>query len=55
MSLAASTTAILKARITGTCVVALAGTLQLQAAQNAAHADTTSVFVGSFMKFIKRG
>jgi hypothetical protein len=54
-SIVASTTAILKARVTGTCVVAVAGTLQLQAAQNASHSDTTSVFAGSYMKFIKRG
>lgn len=52
-SILASTTAILVTRITGTAVVALAGTLQLQAAQNAAHADTTSVFVGSIMEFTR--
>lgn len=50
-----STTAILKASITGTVIVAVAGTLQLQAAQNASHADTTSVFLGSYMKFYKVG
>lgn len=48
-----STTAIIRAVVTGTVVVALPGTLQLQAAQNAAHADTTSVFVGSTMTFEK--
>lgn len=52
-SILASTTAILVARVTGTAVVALAGTLQLQAAQNASHADTTSVFLGSYMKFTR--
>lgn len=50
-SLFASTTAVIKCVIEGTFVVATAGTLQLQAAQNAAHADTTSVYVGSFMEF----
>ncbi len=45
-----STTAVLRCVIEGTMVVALAGTLQVQAAQNAAHADTTSVFVGSFFE-----
>lgn len=54
-SILASTSAILKAVVTGTVVVALPGTLQLQAAQNAAHADTTSVFVGSCMTFSKIG
>jgi hypothetical protein len=52
-SIIASTTAIVAATITGTVVVAKAGTLQLQAAQNAAHADTTSVFTGSYMEFRK--
>lgn len=44
-----ATSAYVNVRITGIIVVALAGTLQLQAAQNAAHADTTSVTVGSTM------
>lgn len=48
-----STTAIINAVIEGTVVVAKEGTLQLQAAQNAAHADTTSVFVGSYMEFTR--
>lgn len=52
-SLFASTTAVINCIIEGTMVVALAGTLQLQAAQNAAHADTTSVYVGSYMTFTK--
>lgn len=50
-SLFASTTAVIECIIEGTLVVALSGTLQLQAAQNAAHADTTSVYVGSHMEF----
>lgn len=48
-SLFASTTAVIKCVIEGTFTVGVAGTIQLQAAQNAAHADTTSVYVGSFM------
>lgn len=53
-SIQASTAAIIKCIITGRLVVALPGTLQLQAAQNAAHADNTTIRVGSFMKFTKR-
>lgn len=52
-SLMASTTAFLKLTIEGTVVVALAGTLQVQGAQNASHADTTSFYLGSFMEFTK--
>lgn len=48
-----TTTAALNVLIEGTVVVAKAGTLQLQAAQNASHADTTSVFVGSLMEFTR--
>lgn len=48
-----STSAIINAELEGTLVVALAGTLQLQAAQNASHADTTSVYAGSYMMFKK--
>ncbi|MCK5612046.1 hypothetical protein KAR91_59800 [Candidatus Pacearchaeota archaeon] len=47
----ASTTAILNATIEGTLTVTTAGTIGLQAAQNAAHVDTTSVYVGSYMSF----
>lgn len=36
--------------ILGTIVVANAGTLTVQFAQNASHADTTSVYVNSYMK-----
>lgn len=50
-SLFASTTAVINCEIEGTVVVAAPGTLTLQAAQNAAHADTTSVYVGSYMTF----
>ncbi len=44
---------VIAATIEGVIVVALAGTLQLQAAQHSAHADTTSVLVNSFMEFEK--
>ena len=52
-SIQASTAAIIKNLITGHLVVAKAGTLQLQAAQNASHADNTTIHVGSTMKFTK--
>lgn len=54
-SLFASTTAVIKCEIEGTMVIATAGTIQLQAAQNAAHADTTSVYSGARMEFIRVG
>ena len=50
-SIQASTAAIINCVIEGTLVVAVAGTLQLQAAQNAAHADNTTIYTSSFMKF----
>lgn len=53
-SIQASTAAIIKCIVKGRLVVAKAGTLQLQAAQNASHADNTTIRVGSFMKFTKR-
>jgi len=52
-SIQASTAAIIKCEITGHLVVSKAGTLQLQAAQNASHADNTTIYVGSTMKFTK--
>ena len=52
-SLIASTTATISTVIEGTMVVATGGTIQLQAAQNAAHADTTSVYVGASMTFTR--
>lgn len=52
-SLFAQTAAVIKVELEGILVVAVAGTLQLQAAQNAAHADTTSVYVDSYMTFTK--
>jgi hypothetical protein len=45
----AATAVYTDGRITGTVVVNAAGTLTVQAAQNAAHADTTSVYVNSHM------
>lgn len=54
-SLFASTTAVISCVIDGTMVIATAGTIQLQAAQNAAHADTTSVYAGSRMEFTRVG
>jgi hypothetical protein len=50
-----ATAAYANVRVRGTITVALAGTLQLQAAQNAAHADETKVLVGSTMKFTPIG
>ncbi len=44
---------VIAAVIEGIIVVALAGTVQLQAAQHSAHADTTSVLVNSMMEFEK--
>ncbi len=54
-SIIAATSAYVNVRVRGTLVVAIAGTLQLQAAQNASHADDTTVAVGSFMKFTRIG
>lgn len=42
-------------RLTGQIVVNAAGTLALQAAQNAAHADTTSIYAGSMMRLTRIG
>lgn len=50
-----ATSAYVNVRIKGTITVALAGTIQLQAAQNAAHADETKVLVGSTMIFTPIG
>lgn len=50
-SIQASTAAIISCVITGKIVVAAAGTLQLQAAQNASHADNTTIYTSSYMKF----
>lgn len=54
-SIQASTAAIINCVIEGVIVVADAkeGALQLQAAQNAAHADNTTIYTSSFMKITK--
>lgn len=53
MTLFGQTAAVISVRITGRLVVNAAGTLAVQAAQNAAHADTTSVYVGSSATFTR--
>jgi heptaprenylglyceryl phosphate synthase len=50
-----ATSAYVNVKVKGTITVALAGTIQLQAAQNAAHADETKVLVGSTMSFTPIG
>jgi len=52
-TLFAQTAAVIAVRIFGRVTVNAAGTLAVQAAQNAAHADTTSVYVGSSATFIR--
>src|SRR6266487_4160574 len=52
-TLYAQTAAVINTIIEGRMVVSTGGTVQLQAAQNAAHADTTSVYVGASMTFTK--
>lgn len=51
MTLFGQTASVLAVDIYGRLVVNAAGTLAVQAAQNAAHADTTSVYVGSWATF----
>lgn len=46
---------VIKVVIEGICVVAVAGTLQLQAAEHTSHADTFSVFKNAFMEFAAIG
>lgn len=55
MTLFGSTTATMDVLIKGRLIVNAAGTLAVQAAQNAAHADETKVLVGSFARFTKIG
>lgn len=47
-AVAAATTVFTYATMRGTIVVANAGTLTVQFAQNAAHADTTSIYVNGY-------
>jgi hypothetical protein len=51
----AATSAYVTVRVNGVIVVGTAGTIQLQAAQNAAHADETKVLVRSKMSFTAIG
>lgn len=53
MTLFGQTAAVISVRITGRLTVNAAGTLAVQAAQNASHADTSSVFTGSWATFTK--
>lgn len=48
-----ATAAYLRVQVTGTVTLGLAGTLQLQAAQNASHGDDTTIEVGSTMRYRK--
>lgn len=50
-----ATSAYVNVRIRGSITIGIAGTIQLQAAQNAAHADETKVLVGSLMEFTPVG
>lgn len=53
MSLFAATAAYIDVIVRGQLVVLAAGTVAVQMAQNAAHADTTSAYVGSYASFIR--
>lgn len=55
MTLYGSTTATMDVTIRGRLIVNAAGTVAIQAAQNAAHADETKVLVGSYATFRKIG
>lgn len=46
---------VIEADITGSVVITKAGTLQVQAAQHTAHADTTSVLVNSLFEIMAVG
>lgn len=54
-SILAGTAAYVNVKVRGTITVALAGTLQLQAAQNASDGTATTVALGSTMKFTPIG
>lgn len=49
----AATAAYVNVKVKGTITVVIAGTIQLQAAQNASSVDATTVAVGSTMSFSK--
>ena len=48
-----SQTAIIDTVIRGSCVVGTGGTIQMQMAQHASHADTSSVYIGATMQFTR--
>lgn len=50
-----STTAVAVVIFSGTIVVNAAGTLVVRAAQNASHADTTTILANSFLEVVKIG
>lgn len=52
-SLVAATAANICIELEGTIVVATAGTIQVQGAQNASHADTTTFYTGSTFEITK--
>lgn len=52
-SLQAATAANLQVILEGTFVVTTGGTVQLQGAQNASHADTTTFYAGSSLQLTK--
>lgn len=54
-SLVATTSAVINSVIEGTLVVGTAGTLQVQAAQNASNGTDTIVLVGSYMTVTRIG
>lgn len=50
-----ATSAYVNVRVKGSITIALAGTITLQAAQNASHGDDTTVEIGSTMEFTTIG
>lgn len=54
-SFVAATTAYVNVKVKGTITVALAGTIQIQAAQNASNGTATTVAVGSTMRLTPIG
>lgn len=54
-SLFAQTAAVIYCKLIGTMVVATAGTMQLQFAQNASNGTATSIYVGSRLEFTRVG
>ena len=54
-SLIAATSAYISAEIEGIVIVGLSGTLQVQFAQNASHADTSSLYVDCYFSVTRIG